>query len=178
MAADDRGGWDGIRGPGLATGAEDDGDHTVNDSTTPLNSGADPGLPVMTWGRFWQLVEVLGGEAGTETCQGFEEACARLTETLSREPVGQIIGFGERLAEALYRLDQADFGTQPVLGMAGPDGSPFPQSDDGFLCSRAAVVAAAARYTRASSAIRNGSHRSPHDTARSCSTSTRRHSSR
>ncbi|MER5867533.1 DUF4240 domain-containing protein [Kitasatospora sp. NPDC002040] len=126
----------------LDEGDDEDGDHVVNDSRTPLNNGVDPGLPIMTWERFWQLVEVLGGEAGIETCQGFEEACTRLTETLSREPVGQIIGFGERLAEALYRLDQADFGTLPVLGMEAPGGSPFPQSDDGFLYSRAAVVAA------------------------------------
>ncbi|THA80326.1 DUF4240 domain-containing protein [Streptomyces sp. A0592] len=99
----------------------------------------------MTWERFWQLIEVLGGEARMETCQGFEEGCARLTEILVREPVGQIIGFGERLAEALYRLDQAAFGTLPVLGMQLSNGSPFPQSDDGFLYSRAAVVAAGRR---------------------------------
>ncbi|MFD6968814.1 DUF4240 domain-containing protein [Streptomyces sp. NPDC059979] len=121
---------------------EDDDGRIVNDSRTPLNNGVDPDFPVMTWERFWQLVEVLGGEAGLETCQGFEEACVRLTENLSREPVGQIIGFGERLAEALYRLDQAAFGTLPVLGMEDSDGSPFPQSDDSFLYSRAAVVAA------------------------------------
>ncbi|MER5352639.1 DUF4240 domain-containing protein [Kitasatospora sp. NPDC002551] len=121
---------------------EEHGDHAVNESRAPLNSGVDHGLPVMTWERFWQLIEVLGGEAGIETCQGFEDACGHLTEVLSREPVSQIIGFGERLAEALYRLDQADFGTLPVLGMELADGSPFPQSDDSFLYSRAAVVAA------------------------------------
>lgn len=99
----------------------------------------------MSWARFWQLIEVLGGEARGETCQGLEEACARLTEVLAREPVGQIIGFGERLAEALYRLDQEVFGTLPVFGMELPDGSPFPQSDDSFLYSRAAVVAAGRR---------------------------------
>lgn len=106
-----------------------------------MNSGVDPGLPVMAWERFWQLIEVLGGKAGIETCQGFEEGCARLTAILSCEPVGQIIGFGERLAEALYRLDQEPFGTLPVVGMELSDGSPFPQSDDSFLYSRAAVVA-------------------------------------
>ncbi|MFE7492138.1 DUF4240 domain-containing protein [Kitasatospora sp. NPDC057541] len=121
---------------------EEDGDHAVYQSRAPLNSGVDPGLSVMTWERFWQLVEVLGGEAVLETCQGFEDACGRLTEVLSREPVSQIIGFGERLAEALHRLDQADFGTLPVLGMEPADGSRFPQSADGFLYSRAAVVAA------------------------------------
>ncbi|MFF4006938.1 DUF4240 domain-containing protein [Streptomyces sp. NPDC001717] len=124
---------------------DDENDHVGNKSVPPPNSGVDQSLPVMTWERFWQLVEVLGGEAGIETCQGFEDACGRLAETLSREPVGQIIGFGERLAEALYRLDQADFGTLPVLGMESADGSPFPQSDDGFLYSRAAVVAAGRR---------------------------------
>ncbi|WP_371616265.1 DUF4240 domain-containing protein [Streptomyces sp. NBC_00454] len=99
----------------------------------------------MAWERFWQLVDGLGREAGTETCHGLEEACTHLTGILSREPVDQIIGFGERLAEALYRLDRADFGTLPVLGMEQPDGSPFPQSDDGFLYARAAVVAAGRR---------------------------------
>lgn len=96
----------------------------------------------MTWERFWQLIEVLGGEAGIETCQDFAERCEHLTGILSREPVGRIVGFGERLAEALYRLDQADFGTLPVLGLELSDGSPLPQSDDGFLYARAAVVAA------------------------------------
>ncbi|WP_329391619.1 DUF4240 domain-containing protein (plasmid) [Streptomyces sp. NBC_01351] len=114
----------------------------MSDVRTPPNNGVDPGLPVMTWERFWQLVEVLGGEAGTETCEDLEEACTRLTEVLSREPIEQIIGFGERLAEALYRLDQAAFGTLPVLGIQLSDGSPLPQSDDGFLYARAAAVAA------------------------------------
>lgn len=118
---------------------------TADTPTPPEGSAVDPDLPVMTWERFWQLIEVLGGEAGIETCEGFEEACAGLTEVLARETMGQIIGFAERLAEALYRLDQEDFGTLPVLGMELPDGSPFPQSDDGFLYSRAAVVAAGRR---------------------------------
>ncbi|MFB7470424.1 DUF4240 domain-containing protein [Kitasatospora sp. NPDC056184] len=96
----------------------------------------------MTWERFWQLIELLGGTAGTETCQGVEEGCSRLTELLSGEPADQIIGFGERLAEALYRLDQEQFGTLPIFGKVLPDGSPFPQSDDHFLYTRAAVVAA------------------------------------
>ncbi|MER8101468.1 DUF4240 domain-containing protein [Kitasatospora sp. NPDC094016] len=102
----------------------------------------DLDLPVMTWERFWQLIEVLGGEAGTETCEQVETACARLTEVLAREPLGQIIGFGERLAEALHRLDQEQFGTLPITGAVLPDGSPFPQSSDHFLYARAAVVVA------------------------------------
>ena len=121
---------------------DDDSDHVVNDSRTPLNNGVDPGLPIMTWERFWQLIEALGGETSIETCQDLEEGCARLTETLSCEPVSQIIGFGERLAEALYRLDQEQFGTLPIFGAVLPDGSPFPQSSDHFLYTRAAVVAA------------------------------------
>ncbi|WP_055586738.1 DUF4240 domain-containing protein [Streptacidiphilus griseoplanus] len=96
----------------------------------------------MTWAQFWHLIDVLGGEAGVETCERFEEACARLTDILAHKSAGQIIGFGERLAEALHRLDQEVFGTLPILGMKLSDGSPFPQSYDSFLYSRAAVVAA------------------------------------
>ncbi|MFD4393452.1 DUF4240 domain-containing protein [Kitasatospora sp. NPDC058478] len=104
------------------------------------NLGLD--LPVMTWERFWQLIEVLGGGAGIETCEHLETACACLVEVLACEPLGQIIGFGERLAEALHRLDQEQFGTLPITGAVLPDGSPFPQSSDHFLYARAAVVAA------------------------------------
>ncbi|MGW6390144.1 DUF4240 domain-containing protein [Streptomyces sp. NPDC055103] len=52
------------------------------------------------------------------------------------------MGFAERHAEALYRLDQEQFGTLPVANMKRRNGSPFPQSDDGFLYARCAVVAA------------------------------------
>ncbi|MFF3002147.1 DUF4240 domain-containing protein [Kitasatospora sp. NPDC057940] len=96
----------------------------------------------MTWERFWQLIEIVGGGAGIETCAQLETGCARLTEVLACEPLGQIIGFGERLAEALHRLDQEQFGTLPITGAVLPDGSPFPQSSDHFLYTRAAVVAA------------------------------------
>ncbi|MFI6846576.1 DUF4240 domain-containing protein [Kitasatospora sp. NPDC050467] len=102
-------------------------------------------LPSMTWARFWELVELLGGEAGTATCAGIEAGCERLTEALAAGTVGQIIGFGERLAEALYRIDQESFGILPVAGPELSGGEPFPQSDDGFLYARAAVVAAGRR---------------------------------
>ncbi|MGV9267244.1 DUF4240 domain-containing protein [Kitasatospora sp. NPDC003701] len=103
---------------------------------------ADADAAVMAWGRFWQLVELLGGESGTATCQGLEEGCARLTEALVREPVGQVIGFGERLAEALYRIDREEFGSLPAHSAELPGEPALPQSDDGFLYARAAVVAA------------------------------------
>ncbi|MGW7440322.1 DUF4240 domain-containing protein [Streptomyces sp. NPDC054849] len=121
---------------------DDEQGHRVTDgSASSAGDSVEPSLPVMTWERFWQLIEILGGAAGIETCQGVEDACARLAKVLAREPVAQIIGFGERLAESLYRLDQEAFGTLSVVGMELSDGSPFPQSDDGFLYARAAVVA-------------------------------------
>ncbi|WP_345694977.1 DUF4240 domain-containing protein [Kitasatospora terrestris] len=123
-----------------ALGYSTPGDTDSTDGTggTGGTDGDDP----MSWDRFWQLIEVLGGEAGIATCAGFEDACERLTELLSDGPADRIVAFGERLAEALYRLDRAEFGTLPVLGTEEDGGSPFPQSDDGFLYSRTAVVAA------------------------------------
>ncbi|MEV7563916.1 DUF4240 domain-containing protein [Streptomyces tanashiensis] len=89
----------------------------------------------MTWADFWALIATLNGEAT-------EENCHRLAEELSRRPVSDIVGFAERHAEALYRLDQEKFGTLPVIDMTLRDGSPFPQSSDVFLYARCAVVAA------------------------------------
>ncbi|KAA6218132.1 DUF4240 domain-containing protein [Streptomyces filamentosus] len=89
----------------------------------------------MTWADFWALIDTLNGEAT-------EESCHRLAEELSRRPVSDIIGFAERHAEALHRLDQEKFGILPVIDMTPPGGRPFPQSADGFLYSRCAVVAA------------------------------------
>ncbi|WP_234323126.1 DUF4240 domain-containing protein [Streptomyces bikiniensis] len=61
---------------------------------------------------------------------------------MSHRPVPDIIGFAERHAEALYRLDREKFGTLPVVDMTDRDGGPFPQSSDVFLYTRCAVVAA------------------------------------
>ncbi|MET7746314.1 DUF4240 domain-containing protein [Streptomyces sp. NPDC005385] len=89
----------------------------------------------MTWAAFWALIATLNGEAT-------EASCRRLAEELSRRSVPDIIGFAERHAEALYRLDQEKFGTLPVADISDRNGSPFPQSADGFLYARCAVVAA------------------------------------
>jgi hypothetical protein len=89
----------------------------------------------MTWADFWALIATLDGEATDASCQ-------RLAEELSRRSVPDIIGFAERHAEALYRLDQEKFGTLPVANLTTRDGSPFPQSADVFLYARCAVVAA------------------------------------
>ncbi|MET9619386.1 DUF4240 domain-containing protein [Streptomyces sp. NPDC006464] len=89
----------------------------------------------MTWADFWALIATLDGEATLESCQ-------RLAEVLSRRSVPDIIGFAERHAEALYRLDQEKFGTLPVVDLTARDGRPFPQSSDVFLYTRCAVVAA------------------------------------
>jgi hypothetical protein len=89
----------------------------------------------MTWADFWALIGTLDGEATQENCQ-------HLAEELSRRSVPDVIGFAERHAEALYRLDQEKFGTLPVVDLTTRDGSPFPQSSDVFLYTRCAVVAA------------------------------------
>lgn len=89
----------------------------------------------MTWADFWALISTLNGEAT-------EESCRRLAEELSRRSVPDIIGFAERHAEALHRLDQEKFGTLPVVDLTARFGSPFPQSSDVFLYTRCAVVAA------------------------------------
>ncbi|MET9849286.1 DUF4240 domain-containing protein [Streptomyces ossamyceticus] len=89
----------------------------------------------MTWAAFWALIATLNGRATQMGCQ-------RLAAELSRRSVPDIVCFAERHAEALYRLDQEKFGMLPVAGMTGRDGTPFPQSGDGFLYARCAVVAA------------------------------------
>lgn len=89
----------------------------------------------MTWADFWILIDTLNGEAD-------ETSCRRLAQELGRRPVADIIGFAERHAEALYRLDQEKFGSLPVADLTDRDGNPFPQSADQFLYARCAVVAA------------------------------------
>lgn len=76
----------------------------------------------MAWADFWALIA--------------EESCQRLAEALSTRSVPDIIGFAERHAEALYRLDQEKFGTLPVVDLTARDDSPFPQSADVFLYTR------------------------------------------
>ncbi|WP_299530508.1 DUF4240 domain-containing protein [uncultured Streptomyces sp.] len=89
----------------------------------------------MTWGDFWSLIGTLEGKAD-------REGCGRLADKLSRRSVPDIIGFAERHAEALHRLDQEKFGMLPVADLTDRDGGPFPQSADHFLYARCAVVAA------------------------------------
>ncbi|WP_107277588.1 DUF4240 domain-containing protein [Streptomyces sp. IMTB 1903] len=71
----------------------------------------------MTWADFWALIDTLNGEATQEGCQ-------RLAEKLGRRSVHDVIGFAERHAEALYRLDQEKFGTLPVADLSDRDGPP------------------------------------------------------
>ncbi|MFD7905211.1 MULTISPECIES: DUF4240 domain-containing protein [unclassified Kitasatospora] len=103
------------------------------------NENAHDELPVMTWDRFWELVGTLGGPAVLERCDHLEEACEGLAQRLALGPVEEITGFGERLAEALYRLDRAEFGRLPVQDAEAPHDW---QTDDHFLYTRAAVVTA------------------------------------
>ncbi|MFF3963850.1 DUF4240 domain-containing protein [Streptomyces griseorubiginosus] len=89
----------------------------------------------MTCAAFWAQIATLNGSAT-------QMGCLRLAEELSRRPLPDIIGFAERHAEALYRLDQEKFGMLPVADLTDRDGRPFPQSADAFLYARCAVVAA------------------------------------
>ncbi|WP_329030679.1 DUF4240 domain-containing protein [Streptomyces sp. NBC_01423] len=89
----------------------------------------------MTWTDFWALTATLNGKAT-------EANCHRLAKRLSRRPLPDITAFAEHHAEALYRLDQEQFGSLPVVGMTTETGAPFPQSGDSFLYARCAVVAA------------------------------------
>ncbi|WP_244224014.1 hypothetical protein [Streptomyces tirandamycinicus] len=73
----------------------------------------------MTWADFLALIATLNGEATHANCR-------RLAQELSRRPVSYIIGFAERHAEALYRLNQEKFGTLPVIDLTARDGRPFP----------------------------------------------------
>ncbi|MFC8452626.1 DUF4240 domain-containing protein [Kitasatospora sp. NPDC057223] len=88
-----------------------------------------------TWDDFWTLIDLLGDRRECTFAEPLAEALAGL-------PPAAIIGFEERLAQALYRLDRREFGTLPVIDMCEPGKAPFPQSNDGFLYSRCAVVAA------------------------------------
>ncbi|WP_286158424.1 DUF4240 domain-containing protein [Streptomyces sp. CB03911] len=89
---------------------------------------------MMTWDDFWTLIDLLGDRRCCDYATALAEALAEL-------PPARIVDFEERLAEALYRLDRREFGTLPVIDMGSPE-KPFPQSDDTFLYSRCAVVAA------------------------------------
>ncbi|MDY0812618.1 DUF4240 domain-containing protein [Kitasatospora purpeofusca] len=102
----------------------------------------------LSWERFWQLIDLIGGEPAVAVCATFGAGCERLSEVLAAGPVEEILGFGERFAEALYRLDREEFGTQRAVDPGYP-GESLPLSDDGFLYARAAVVAAGrAAYER------------------------------
>ncbi|MFD9575354.1 DUF4240 domain-containing protein [Streptomyces sp. NPDC059982] len=94
-------------------------------------SGLCEAAQVMTWDEFWKLIGYLDGHAD-------ELHCVQLTAILAQRPAGEITEFGERLAEALYRLDQEQFKALPVTD---PDRPRF-QTDDHFLYARCAVVAA------------------------------------
>ncbi len=103
----------------------------------------------LPWERFWQLIDLIGGEPAVAVCATFDDGCERLTDALAAGPVEEIVGFGERFAEALYRLDREEYGTRPAVDPDDPDAEPVPLSDDGFLYARAAVVAAGrAAYER------------------------------
>lgn len=75
--------------------------------------------------EFWALIATLGGVATADRVTQLEQFLADL-------PPDGIIGFADRLAEALAGLDTFEHFKQPVIADLG---------DDGFLCFRCAVVA-------------------------------------
>ncbi|CAM5468388.1 DUF4240 domain-containing protein [Streptomyces avidinii] len=73
---------------------------------------------------FWQLIEDCGPRPDPDA----EALAATLTKRLAQSPLSLVIGFAEQLSWALYRLDRKEYGHD--------------LSDDAFLYTRAAVVAA------------------------------------
>ncbi|WP_448316660.1 DUF4240 domain-containing protein [Streptomyces sp. CO7] len=74
---------------------------------------------------FWQLIEACRPTGPDPDGQGL---VAALTDRLRKGPVHAVVGFAEQLSWALYRLDRREY-CQDLSG-------------DGFLYTRAAVVAA------------------------------------
>lgn len=74
---------------------------------------------------FWQLIEACRPAFPDPDGHGL---AAALTVRLGEGPVHRVVGFAEQLSWALYRLDRREYGAD--------------LSGDGFLCTRAAVVAA------------------------------------
>ncbi|WP_330455636.1 DUF4240 domain-containing protein [Streptomyces sp. NBC_00820] len=74
---------------------------------------------------FWQLIEDC---RPAETDPDGELLAVTLTERHAQSPLALVIGFAEQLSWALYRLDRKEYGHN--------------LSDDAFLYTRAAVVAA------------------------------------
>ncbi|MGW6978347.1 DUF4240 domain-containing protein [Streptomyces sp. NPDC054932] len=82
-------------------------------------------LATMNEDAFWQLIDDC---RPTEPDPDAELLAATVTERLARSPLSLVIGFAEQLSWALYRLDRKEYGHN--------------LSDDAFLYTRAAVVAA------------------------------------
>ncbi|MFI1092805.1 DUF4240 domain-containing protein [Streptomyces sp. NPDC020917] len=78
---------------------------------------------------FWQLIDACTPSVPDLDADPDADAlAAALVERLSAGPAATVVGFAERLAWALYRLDRREYG-QDLSG-------------DAFLYTRAAVVAA------------------------------------
>lgn len=90
---------------------------------------------MLEWDEFWDLIDLLGGRADPD-------ACDRLAEVLATRSKAVVIGFADRLAEVLHRLDRAELAAFPHVDLTDPDGLPLPLSDDAFLYARCGVVAA------------------------------------
>ncbi|MGW4466350.1 DUF4240 domain-containing protein [Micromonospora sp. NPDC004704] len=82
--------------------------------------------------EFWRLI-------GAHLTYLSEETVGNLIADLSLGPVRRILGFADRLAEAVYELDTADLFEQPVYSQEG--GGPFVLTDDGFMDFRYDIVA-------------------------------------
>jgi hypothetical protein len=90
----------------------------------------------MTGDEFWQRVASLGGRVA-------EAEFDRLTAALAAGPMVEVLGFADRLDEALRRLDLLALAAQHVWDTEDDLlDDPPPLDRDGFLDARAAVICA------------------------------------
>jgi Protein of unknown function (DUF4240) len=85
--------------------------------------------------QFWQLIAELDG-----SCD--DDAFDRLADRLVERGVEDILGFADRLADVLHRIDLRRLADQPFRDAEAPTGPPVNGSDDAFLYARCAVVIA------------------------------------
>lgn len=83
--------------------------------------------------EFWKLIRILRGRI-------HKRRVDRLTAKLAKRPEHDILGFADRLAEMLYRLDTPEHAARDIIYLE--TGESLGMSDDSFLYLRAGIVAA------------------------------------
>ncbi|MEU0402275.1 DUF4240 domain-containing protein [Streptomyces sp. NPDC006197] len=82
---------------------------------------------------FWEIVE-------TSAQADISSHCGAISSRLENCTANEITGFADTLAEHLFRLDLKVLADTPVKGETSGSGRPVPQSEDGFLYARCAVI--------------------------------------